>query len=80
MKHVYNFTGIWYTLNTLQESIFLVYFNESIRCLNYMYLHYSLLLIVCNYELVIFVSLFQWYEIYICNYISLQFFYIFCYC
>ena len=49
-------------------------FNESIRCLNYMYLHYSLLLIVCNYELVIFVSLFQWYERYICNYISLQFF------
>ena len=58
----------------LQESIFLVYFNESIRCLNYMYLHYSPLLIVFNYELVIFVFLFQWYEMYICNYISLQFF------
>ena len=37
-----------------------------------MYLHYSLLLIVNNYELVIFVSLFKWYKTYTCNYIYLQ--------
>ena len=39
-----------------------------------MYLHYSLLLIVNNYELVIFVSLFKWYKTYTCNYIYLQLF------
>ena len=37
-----------------------------------MYLHYSLLLTVNNYELVIFVSLFKWYKTYTCNYIYLQ--------